>query len=143
MEKLQEFMDKHNILERQQTAAENCSKAKRVMMDLERELEDIDRLLLEGKLEAECQCGKLNMHPWSLKLRNQHRVQWYWELWKHQLKTGRDYSDARSRLEAKIKKTDPVKPTKQEVHQLIRKARKQVKEIQQEAKETREQFLKE
>ena len=136
-------MDKHNILERQRIAAENCNKAKRVTMDLEWELEDIDRLLLEGKLEAERQCGKLNMHPWSLKLCNQRRVQRYWELWKHQLKTGRDYSDARHRLEAKIEKTDPITPTKQEVHQLIRKARKQVKAIQQEAKETREKFLKE
>jgi hypothetical protein len=143
MEKLQEFLDKHKILERQRAVEDNCRKARRVTKALQDELEEIDRLLLEGRLKAERQCGKLNMKPWSPKLRDQRRVQQHWELWKHQYKTGRDYSEARARLKAEIDNEDPDVPTAEELPKFISKARKRVKEVQKEAKEEREKFLKE
>ena len=142
-EKLGEFIDTHDLLQRQRTVEENIRKANRITPNLHAELEAIDELLLMGSLEAERQCGRLNMAPWSPKLKEQQKVQRHWELWVRQLKTNRDYSAKKKSLAAKIAPNDPSQPTIKEAVELIREARQGYKEVVADAKQEWQEFLKE
>jgi hypothetical protein len=139
--RLQEFLVDNNLLERQRAVEKDIGMAKRITPNLQAELEDIDQLLLYGRLEAERLCGKLNMQPWTPKIRKQRLVHRYWELWRCQLNTHVDYLAQRTKLKAKLDPSDPLEPTLPEVLKLIRAANKGVKDLVVKAKEEREKFL--
>jgi hypothetical protein len=78
---LQQYLLDHNLRERQRAVEKDIGLAKRITPNLQAELEEIDQLLLYGRLEAERMCGKLNMNPWTPKIKKHRLVLCYWELW--------------------------------------------------------------
>jgi hypothetical protein len=72
----------NNILERQRKVHIDIERAHRVTANLQQELEEIDTLLTVGRLRAERLCGKLNLAPWSPKLKEARKIQRHWDLWK-------------------------------------------------------------
>jgi hypothetical protein len=113
-----------------------------VTANLQQELEEIDTLLTVGRLRAERLCGKLNLAPWSPKLKEARKIQRHWNLWKQQHLTNRDYSLKRAMMQAEISPEDPSSPTLVQAIKLLRAARQNVKDIMKEAKKHREEFLK-
>jgi hypothetical protein len=140
--KLEEFVMDNNILERQRKVHIDIERAHRVTANLQQELEEIDTLLTVGRLRAERLCGKLNLAPWSPKLKEARKIQRHWDLWKRQHLTNRDYSLKRAMMQAEISLEDPSSPTLVQAIKLLRAARQSVRDIMKEAKKHWEEFLK-
>jgi hypothetical protein len=140
-EKLKEYIERDKIYERMIKIRDKIANTNKLEPQDKDELEELDFLLTAARLEAERQCGKLSTTPWSPKLKAANQIKRHWEMWCKQIKTGRDLTAQRKKINAEIAPHDPDNPTEEEAHKLLKAARKELKNVKANAKELREEFL--
>ena len=105
-------------------------------------LNAIDRDITRAMLSAEIEVRKRNPNGFSPKLIEALQVQQFWELWRKELKNGRDLSTQRSLIEASIKRTlFSGRPTPRQLKENIREAYNAAKEASAKSLELRDEFL--
>jgi exonuclease III len=140
-ESLQKYIERDQIHARMLRIRDRIAITHQLTEEDKEELEELDFLLTSAHLEAERQCGKLSNTPWSPKLKAANKLKRHWEMWCKQIKTGRDLSIQQKRINAEVGPHDPDNPTEEQAHQLLKEARKHLKEVKLKAKELREEFL--
>lgn len=138
---LAELEKQHRLLERWEEVTKRIEQ-QGTTTELEEELEDLDTITTNCRLEAERQCGKLSKLAWSPPLRDARRRKKYWEAWQNEYRLARDYSQKRQKLLSSFK-TPPPMPTPEEIPRKIRQAQKELQEVRDKAKQYREEFLQE
>jgi hypothetical protein len=95
LKELDKLISKDNLDERLKLLVARIAKLQNIDPEDAAELNEIDRMITQAKLEAERQCGKLTNTPWSPKLKQANYIKRYWETWLKENRTGRDLANKR------------------------------------------------
>ena len=144
LEHLEKVVEDLQLVQRHKELFESITAAKGLKPHHKEELNYLDKLLTEAKLEAERKCAKLATLPWSPDLIHARRRLRFWNLWKSELLTNRNFSEQRLKVSAGVDGIiDVTNPTVTEINRQIRHAHKALMETAATAKERREKYLEE
>ena len=138
---MEQLFEDHQLEARQQAVETSIATNGHVNLQDGEELEQLDQILTAGRLEAERQCGKLVMDPWTPLLKAARLIKRHWELWLKELKTGRDLSIQRLEINAELPSDAPSNPTFLAAKKQLLAARTDIKDVLAKARDLRDEFL--
>jgi hypothetical protein len=81
LKELDKLLARDHLDDRLRLLVARITKLKHINPNDTSELNKIDQLITQAKLNAKRQCGKLSNTPWSPKLKQANYIKQYWETW--------------------------------------------------------------
>ena len=135
--KLKDFLDRSDIESTIAQLNEDAQCGRPVAHTI---LDDIDKSLTECFLQLDQQCTHIPDHPWSPELLNAKKTLEFWKMWRTEIRTCRDLSQQRERLQLHLVPT-VSKLTKYQILHGIRNAAKQFRKAIADGDALREKHL--